>query len=361
MLKRILPSIFICLVWSARLSAAYEFFTTDSLIEDATKLRPEVAAFLSPVGPLSKNIGVSGSFGPLGSLGPLGARPFNVTPWMRAVGNWEGFREGFNNLQDPLGSRGPLLLMSESFQDSFGEWLSAFDNHPGSSLLTSLMPGSPLHILGNAGPLGPMGVLGPTGPHGATGFGQTKAGEFVDDEGKIIQEIDVEMDGEKWKVPLYELYNVDIDETVESPDSFFGVKSHLNRQNTTKTISFKNQRTQWVSMLLVGDYTLDDYEIVLRPKGSSEVLAKSSNTVLSNFIAFQAPKDAEFEVDIKLKSSTHLLPNKKFRLFVSGSSENAQTIKGPHQRKYNHKLLKFASVAKKADCATLFNSVLGAL
>jgi len=352
----------LCLILScSSLSAAYEFFTTDTLVEDAAKLSPEVAFFLNPAGPLSKNIGVSGSFGPLGSLGPLGSSPNNTAYWLRTLGNWEALQDGLDELANPLGRRGPYSLLSDSAQSTFSNWTSLFDNTPGGHLMRSLQAGSPLHILGSAGPLGPLAGLGPGGPNGATGFSQNSAGEFFNNEGKLVQGIEVETQDGKWKAPLYEMYKAGIDDTVESPDSFFGVESRVNRSNPVKTIGFHNDRKQWVSILLVGDYTLDDFEITLRPKGSTEVLAESHSKILSNFIVFQAPKNAEFEVDVKLKSTAHYLPSKKFRLYVSGASEKARSLKGlqPHQRKYNPKFLKFASKAKAKSCASLFQSVLG--
>jgi hypothetical protein len=103
-----------------------------------------------------------------------------------------------------------------------------------------------------------------------------------------------------------------------------------------------------VSILLISDYTLDDMELSLRAKGTTQKIAATRHPTLANFIVFEAPAMTEFEVDVELKSSTHFLPNKGFRLFVTGSSEKAKIYKGPHQRTYSSSLLKYSKGLKTA-------------
>jgi|GEM_PF-2721266 len=354
--------IFGCLSGHAK---SYKVFTTESLVQDSGKLPVEVASFLSPTGPLNKLNGVIGALGTLGAYSPFGNSPINATPYMRSLGNWEDTQRTLTRLGGPLGENGPYIFATELGQSWLDMWGDFFPGSPASNLFKSLRAGSPLHILGDAGPLGALSMMGPGGPNGATGFAQTEDGRFINESGNVVHSIDIDTVDGKWEAPLYELYSDADGKKIQSADAFFALATSVKRSNPKKTVSFHNNREQWISVLLIGDYTLDDYELVLRAKGSEEVIATTSQDLLSNFIVFQAPKDTAFEVDVRLKYSGHILPKKKFRLLVTGSSEKAKSFKGPHQRTYSDSLLRYTKSAikgafKNSSCTQLIAPLLKA-
>lgn len=353
-------SVFVFLL-SRAWAGDFMVFTTDSLVEDLGKLPPEVAFFFNPAGPLNRFNGVVGSAGTLGKFSPYGPYPWSATTAMRSVGNWEALQESLTKLGGPLSENGPYLLMTEAGQGVFDLYSTSFPGTPLTNLFASLRSGSPLHVLGDAGPLGALSIMGPGGPNGATGFEQRANGEFINGRGEVVHSLDVETRDGLFEAPLYELYSED--KQLKSPDSFFAMDSKLTRRESEKTISFTNKRNQVISILLISDYTLDDMELTLKAKGSDKVIATTNNQILSNFIIFEAPRGTEFEVTIKLKNSYHMLPKKGFRLFVTGSSERATQFKGPHQRSYKKSLLRFnKSITKNLlsdeNCGQLMRALL---
>lgn len=322
-------------------------FTTQTLVQDLDKMAPEVAFFFNPAGPLNRLNGVVGSMGTLGRFSPYGSNPWNATPYMRGVVNWEELQKTLTQMGGPLSENGPYILMTEAGQNYLDLFTDSFPGTPASNLFKSLRAGSPLHILGDAGPLGALSVMGPGGPNGASGLGQTAQGDFIDEAGELQHSLDIMTREGEWDAPLYELYQGKKNRFA-SPDSFFGLEGNLTRSNTKKTVSFTNNRKQMVSILLISDYTLDDMELSLRAKGSSQKIAATRHPVLANFIVFEAPPFTEFEVDVELKSSLHMLPNKSFRLYVTGSSEKARIFDGPHQRTFSSSMLNFSKGMKAA-------------
>lgn len=322
-------------------------FTTQTLVQDLEKMPPEVAFFFNPAGPLNRYNGVIGSLGTLGRFSPYGSNPWNATPYMRGLGNWEELQRTLTRMGGPLSENGPHILMTEFGQNFLNLFSESFPGTVPSNLFKSLRAGSPLHILGDAGPLGALSVMGPGGPNGASGLGQTAQGDFVNEAGELQHSMDIMTRDGEWNAPLYELYQGK-ENRFNSPDSFFGLEGSLTRSNAKKTVSFTNNRNQMVSILLISDYTLDDMELTLRAKGSKKKIAATRHPTLSNFIVFEAPAFTEFEVDVELKSSLHMLPNKSFRLYVTGSSEKAKVFKGAHQRTFSSSLLRYSKAIKSA-------------
>jgi hypothetical protein len=135
--------------------------------------------WLSPMGPLARGRGVTGSYGPLGTLGPFGDNFWNATFVMNMMGNWQDFAETLTQLYGPLSQQGPLFLTSELAQ----HWASfAFPT----SVRELLVPGGVLHAVGNAGPLGPLGIAGPLGPHGAHGFDRNLRGDYLNKSKRVV-------------------------------------------------------------------------------------------------------------------------------------------------------------------------------
>ena len=133
----------------------------------------------------------------------------------------------------------------------------------------------------------------------------------------------------RFLAPLNEFIDLSKTELRPSQDAFFAVQGNVTRKEPSLRIPFTNSRDQWVSLLLIGDYSLDNFELSLYGKGKSEPIAKTSHYAVNNFIVIKAPKDTDFEVEVKLKGSGHILREKDFRLFVTGSSERARSFTGP--------------------------------
>lgn len=182
--------------------------------------------WLSPIGPLARGRGVTGSYGPLGTLGPFGDNFWNATFVMNMMGNWQDFAETLTQLYGPLSQQGPLFLTSELAQ----HWASfAFPT----SVRELLVPGGVLHAVGNAGPLGPLGIAGPLGPHGAHGFDRNLRGDYLNKSKRVVKSITVELNDKKERFDLYELYASDKLTPSEILDTSFATRGELSQLGST--------------------------------------------------------------------------------------------------------------------------------
>ncbi len=336
------------------------FFTTDSIMEDYNNLPLSLKYMFAPGSVFDQRIGITGAVGPLSEFGPLGNNPFNPTYWMRQIGPWVQLRQWLTEHGGPLSQYGPNYLHSEYIEDLrevFLNYAKSTDINT-YNVLKHLMPGGLLHVLGTAGNLSPLSGLSLNGANGATGLQQDFIGNFIDEDGEIIHHLDVDTVDGKWSMPLNELYHpLDTAQNFHSNDAFFGLDGSVNNSNKSYKISFKSNYDQWVSILLVESYTLDDFELIIREKGYGKILTKSSNTINSNFIVAKVPAGTEYEVEVKLKSSLHFLPKKKFRIYISGDAGKMKDI--GHQDHHKEVLLESrVNLSKSGSCVTELAEIL---
>lgn len=340
--------------------ASLVYFTTDSLVQNLDEVDPEVRIFLMPGGPFDKHIGLMGATGVLSQFGPFGNRYWQPTAAFRSLGNWQDFQEYLTSIGGPLSENGPYSLTTEahgnylSFLEQFAPRVPGYNSQ---NLWRSLRAGGALHVLGDSGNMSPLSIAGPGGPNGATGLEQDGEGNFIDRDGQVVSDIEVDLEEGKWKAPLSEIYTNNSDNHLISKDSFFARLGEVTRADPTDQITFTSNRSQWLSILLIADYTLDNFELTLRPKGKDTVIATTSNRSLSNFIVIKVPAGTEFDIDVKLKSSGHILPKKSYRLFVNGSTERAKSVPARFHKPYSAKALSFASRVKD-NCYTLVGGLL---
>src|SRR6516162_3993763 len=82
---------------------------------------------------------------------------------------------------------------------------------------------------------------------------------------------------------------------------------------------FTSRAAQHVHVLVTPEMQLDRFEIrVLDQHG--EVLATSDSSLRINFVQLEVPKGTRLHAEVRLSSSGHLLPDHRFRLFVTGST-----------------------------------------
>ena len=285
-------------------------FSTSSLAQST--LRSDEVIWLSPAGPLSASIGVTGAAGPLGSLGPFGDNFWNATTAMRLVGSWEEFAQLMTLYNGPLSESGPVFLTTE-----LGEAMVRF------STLGShhLAPGGVLHALGNSGPLGPLGVAGFLGPNGAHGYRRDKVGNYVSEQNKVVKSLKLETHEGRRVFDLYEFYQLKGLNLAQVFDTSFALRGEL-KSNDEIVVQIKSTKKQWVNLLLVNEFSLDSFTLTASDQHKT---ISSSSRVLTNFINVFVESGTLLSLRIKLNKSYHFLPMKPFRLFVTGS-EKARSL-----------------------------------
>jgi hypothetical protein len=265
--------------------------------------------WLSPMGPLARGRGVTGSYGPLGTLGPFGDNFWNATFVMNMMGNWQDFAETLTQLYGPLSQQGPLFLTSELAQ----HWASfAFPT----SVRALLVPGGVLHAVGNAGPLGPLGIAGPLGPHGAHGFDRNLRGDYLNKSKRVVKSITLELNDKKERFELYELYASDKLTPSEILDTSFATRGELSQLGST-SFKIKATRTEWINLLVVNEYELDRFTLKVTDELGKSYLSDSVN--LSAFVNVLVKAGTVLSVEVKHAGSAHFLAKKPYRLFVTGS------------------------------------------
>lgn len=277
-------------------------FTTSSLLESS--LRTDEAVWLSPAGPLSASIGVTGAAGPLGSLGPFGDNFWDASTAMRLVGSWEEFAQVLRLYNGPLSEYGPVFLTTE-LGDAMMGFSSLGSQH--------LAPGGVLHALGNSGPLGPLGVAGFLGPNGAHGYRRDKIGNYVSEQNKIVKSLKLETHEGRRAFDLYEFYQLKGLNLTQVLDTSFALRGEL-KANDEIVVQIKSTKKQWVNLLLVNEFSLDSFALTVRDQHQ---IISSNSRVLTNFINVFVESGTRLEIRIKLNQSYHFLPSKPFRLFVT--------------------------------------------
>ena len=298
-------------------------YVSASSVEDAGGLGSEAWQAMGSFGPLA-------AYGPLSELGAIGDNWWNPSRVIDSANgsfgaNWTGTKDGEPlSSAGPLGEHGPL---SEVYFDG-----ALFDPESLASGLTNELRGlGQASVLGPLGPLGPLGALGPLGPVGAHGFATDDQGSFVSSDGQVQRTIDVWYDDAKTTkntFELYERYSADFAKQMTDNDTSFMVDGRLSYARgdpesangySTDTFSFTSQSDQLVTIALVPEKQLDDFDFeVLDDKG--KVLLKSDSDDLIDWAQLEVKKGTKLSVRVKLKESHHWLA-KDYRLFVTGSGE----------------------------------------
>ncbi len=318
------------MIYQSSACADETVYFSSQMIEQNKDLFPnEAKAYLSNCGPLNKCYGVIGSNGPLSpTIGPFAENMGSPLDLFKALSNWQVYQEFLTSLGGPLSKYGPSFLSTEAGRDFMNELATS---NIGSEYFSLLKQGEPLHILGSDGALGTLSIASLFGTNGATGLSQDSQGNFRNTKNKIQTSFEIDSTEGKKNYPLYEQYT---QTNVKSSDSFFAIDLKLNRNSRSSKVSFKSNKDQWISILTVNGYWLDWFDIEIRELGSSKPLISSATENLSNFIVVHLPKDIQIEVEVKLRKSQHILPNKLVKLLVTGSAfESTKIVDRPFYRK----------------------------
>lgn len=282
-------------------------FTASSLRQ--AELTSTEKFWLSPMGPLARGRGVTGSYGPLGTLGPFGDNFWNATFVMNMMGNWQELAEGLTHLYGPLSENGPLFLTSELAQNWARFALPTNERK-------ILSPGGVLHTVGNAGPLGPLGIAGPLGPHGAHGLERNDRGDYLNKAGQVIKNVTLKMGQKNERFDLFELYASDKLKSSDILDTSFATRGEL-AQLKSVTFTIKATRSEWINLLVVNEYELDRFALKVTDELGKSYLSDSVN--LSAFVNVFVKAQTIITVEVKHAGSAHFLAKKPYRLFVTGS------------------------------------------
>ena len=308
--------------------------------------------YLDRDGPLGA-IGPLSAWGPLGALGPLGDATWNPSWWLSAIPTavWDEWCEDLGGTgplseQGPLGPSGPLSAASYKA-------LAAWPNEAGhnNDFVKQLQTGGVWSILGPLGPLGALGPLGPLGPvgahcaRGARGFEPNAAGDYVTGAGKIVRTVAVPYAGKSRTFELLESYTEARAKAMKDNDTSFMVLGSLDvTVAESDTFAFKSRVTQYVSLLVVPENALSDFDLeLLDAKG--KVVARSNSDgrqVLAfgvpittghyvDFITSRMASGSRWSARVTAKTTNRVFPG--YRLIVVGSTGDFKTtdIKGAHQ------------------------------
>ena len=286
-------------------------------------LSPDSA--LGPAGPIS-------AWGPLGALGPIGDMSWNTSAWMSAAGDYTDYTKA------PLGESGPLGPSGPLSNNSYGRDLPAINDFG-----KQLQAGGVWTVLGPVGPLGALGPLGPLGPVGSYGSVADESGQYVK-RGQVVRTVDVPYSGSTRTYELVEKYTEDFAKHMSDNDTSFMVKGDIEDPgHETDSYSFTSHASQYVTIALVPENALSDFDMELT-SGGSHVIASSksdgSQSLLGvmpvneghyiDFIQLHASEGQTFTAKVSAKTAP---VTTGYRLIVVGSTKYIPTtdIKGKHQ------------------------------
>ncbi|THB74163.1 MAG: hypothetical protein D6B28_02580 [Gammaproteobacteria bacterium] len=270
--------------------------------------------------------GPIGSYGPLGMLGPIGDNSWNVSYWMSAIGDWSEWSDDMTDHGGPLSEDGPLGPYGPISHDAYYIDLPAINDFG-----KQLQAGGVWTVLGPVGPLGALGPLGPLGPIGAHGYATDWDGRYVENDVEV-RTVDVPYEGSVRTYELVENYDEDYAKSMTDNDTSFMVEGYISYPYSEKdTYTFTSAVGQYVTILVLPEYTLDDFDFVVKDD-EGNVVADSNSTDFVDWIQIQVPANTTLTVEVELYSTAHYL-TKDYRLFVTGSTEyiNSSDITGDHQ------------------------------
>lgn len=276
--------------------------------------------------------GPIGPYGPLGTLGPVGSNSWDVSYWISGVGSWAYWSDTLTALGGPLSESGPLGPNGPLSDTAYDEDLPAIND-----FAKQLQAGGVWTVLGPVGPLGALGPLGPLGPVGAHGYGTDSYGQYKD--GSIIKrEVNVAYNGGSRTYELYENYTEPFAKTMANNDTSFMLEGYIAYPySETDTFEFISGDDQYVTVLLVPMYTLDDFDLVIKDENGN-VLATANTYNYVDFVQLNnVASGTTLTVEVTLYSTGHSYI-KDYRLFVVGSTSYIGTdtpITGNHQLSLN--------------------------
>ena len=308
--------------------------TVEALGGDLSSVQPKVVtpagveAYLAPTSALGY-FGPIGPYGPLGMLGPVGDNSWNASYWISGAGDWSDWSKDMTDLGGPLSQNGPLGPAGPLSKEAYEQALPAIND-----FCKQLQAGGVWGVLGPVGPLGALGPLGPLGPIGAHGLPQDEDGNYVK-EGDVQRAINVPYDGTERTYELFETYDEKHATTMADNDTSFMVEGRLDYEGwykyETDRFEFASSQEQFVTILLLPEYQLDDFDLDVLDAGG-QLLAASQSYGLIDWVQLRVPAGTKLEVEVKLYSTQHVL-GKRYRLIVTGSTPHFSTtdILGDHQ------------------------------
>jgi hypothetical protein len=271
---------------------------------------------LGPAGPLS-------AWGPLGALGPIGDASWNVSAWMSAAGDFTDMTKAPIGADGPLGSKGPLS------SQAYSKDLPAINDF-----------GKQLQAGGVWTALGPLGPLGPVGSFGSVA---DRDGNYKK-KGQIVRTVDVPFDGDTRTYGLVENYTEAAAKGMNDNDTSFMVHGDIEDPgHETDAYDFTSGETQYVTITLVPENSLSDFDVDLADGGGHVVASSRSDGSQSlfgalpvnqghyiDFIQLHVEEGSKFTAKVTAKTAP---VTSGYRLIVVGSTKNIplSDIHGKHQ------------------------------
>ncbi len=285
------------------------------------------ALYLSSISALG-HYGPLSAYGPLGTLGPVGSNRWNPSYWISAVEDWQDWSADFDVLgaDGPLGQAGPLAEAQYYGEADPGRALFASND-----FAVQLRGLGLWSVLGPLGPLGALGPLGPLGPLGAHGLERDGDGHYLR-AGRVVRSIDVDFDGAgaRRTYPLFE-YHPDAEAVLDGPvqDTSFMTRGALFSRRTPHVYTVRSAVDQLVTILVVPEKELDDFDIAVEAPGA-RIVANTGYATM-DWIQLEVPAGTELEIAVRLYWSGHYLSS-SYRLIVvgSGAALGATNISGDH-------------------------------
>ncbi len=322
-------------------TSAYQIVTGDSAAKDAliASVTPIINddkipyytawELLRPIACLGY-WGPLGAYGPLGVLGPIGDNSWNLEHWMKELGDWSDHRD------DTTGPLSPLGPLGENGPVSYDQYHGLAD--PGLTLFSTNDFAVQLRalglwtVVGPIGPLGALGPLGPLGPVGAHGYAQNSDGEYVHN-GDVQRDITINYNaaGDQRTYELFEKYYEAFAEAKVDNDTSFMVIGESETYEDVDTYSFTSAHDQIVTVLLVPEKELDDFDISLKKADGTLIERSDVKRTYMEWIQFKAKAGASFKVEVDCYDSAHS-GTSTYRLIVVGSTQylNQTNIRGDH-------------------------------
>ena len=329
-------------VWEQSYTSGDLYFTSMKLVDDlggdVSSVTPSIDDSKIPNGDADDYLASSsclgyygplGPYGPLGTLGPIGSNTWNASYWISFMSwsSWWSDISGSLGSSGPLGEDGPVAPDQYYGVEDPGQTLfSTNDFARHSRALGVWAP------LGPIGPLGALGPLGPLGPVGAHGYSTNSNGEYVDN-GQVIRSITMWFDSAQTiqrTYELYEKYSESFAENKTDNDTSFMVEGTSSSYSDVDTYSFTSASNQVVTIVLVPEYQLDDFDLTITDS-SNNTISVSNESVFIDWVQLKVPANTTIKAKVECYWSGHYLSS-DYRLYVTGSTVNLNKteIQGDH-------------------------------
>lgn len=334
-----LPSLPLLFLLAASPARAQDFYVSASSVEaldrDLDSISPAIDPTRVPGGtPESYLLSTSclgrygplGAYGPLGILGPIGDNAWNPSYWISALGDWSHWANDLANLGGPLDETGPLGPEGPVSETNYYSNPLYDTNH----FARQLQGAGVWTVLGPIGPLGALGPLGPLGPVGAHGYARDSDGNYRSGD-QVVRTVSVPFSGGSRQYELVEHYDELFARSMTDNDTSFMVSGRINSFFESHRYAFTSAGAQLVTIVLVPEKSLDNFDLTLLDGAGNEIAASNSYFYV-DWIQVSVPAGQTLEARVHLASSLHYL-SKSYRLLVVGSTPRlAQTeITGDHR------------------------------